>query len=139
MTFTLLTRSNVVWLPWLLVRIVRSCNITQECSTCKYQQTQCQEYYTPFAHTTHSATGLIDSVYIPISLCTQVNTNACASGPCFHDGTCVDGVEVDAYTCDCVTGWEGPRCENVTDNCADPSPCLGGANCLNVFGDFICQ
>ncbi len=38
--------------------------------------------------------------------------NECASFPCAHGGTCNDFVN--AYTCDCASGWTGPHCSEGT-------------------------
>jgi len=35
--------------------------------------------------------------------------NECASSPCLHGGTCLDGVN--AYTCTCSAGYSGRNCE----------------------------
>ena len=32
--------------------------------------------------------------------------------PCFHDGTCMDGINT--YTCECVAGYDGDQCETGT-------------------------
>ena len=34
--------------------------------------------------------------------------NDCATNLCQNGGTCIDGV--DAFTCDCATGYEGEDC-----------------------------
>ena len=39
----------------------------------------------------------------------SIDTDECASSPCQNGGTCTDGV--DAYTCACVSGWEGEECQ----------------------------
>ena len=38
------------------------------------------------------------------------NVDECASDPCQHDATCVDGV--DEFTCLCVPGYTGAQCES---------------------------
>ncbi len=38
-----------------------------------------------------------------------LDINECASGPCLHGGTCVDGIN--RFTCNCAPGWTGTRCE----------------------------
>lgn len=47
-----------------------------------------------------------------LTLCAILNLpdiNECSSGPCQNGGTCTDGVN--GYTCRCVSGWEGDRCD----------------------------
>lgn len=39
-----------------------------------------------------------------------VDVNDCVGDPCQNGGTCVDGVN--AFTCTCVTGYDGVNCEN---------------------------
>ena len=34
----------------------------------------------------------------------------CASSPCLNGGLCLDGI--DRYTCICLSGWSGDRCQN---------------------------
>jgi hypothetical protein len=58
----------------------------------------------------------------------------CVPGACDH-GACVDGVN--AFTCACDPGWEGPRCEHAIDECA-PNPCQNGGTCSDGVADFTC-
>ena len=39
----------------------------------------------------------------------EENIDECASLPCKHGGTCVDGVN--SFSCSCFYGWGGPTCE----------------------------
>ena len=45
------------------------------------------------------------SVIIPTDI------NECLSNPCTNDGTCVNGPQPDYFTCNCVLGWVGLKCE----------------------------
>ena len=38
-----------------------------------------------------------------------IDINECVSSPCENGGTCQDGVN--EYTCRCIPGWTGDRCE----------------------------
>ena len=66
----------------------------------------------------------------------QTDINDCASEPCRHGGTCTDGVN--EYTCACVDGWIGDRCEKIRDNCEVDS-CQQGSKCLSVFPGVSCR
>ena len=35
--------------------------------------------------------------------------NDCAGSPCLNGGTCTDGVN--SFTCQCLPGYQGTRCE----------------------------
>jgi len=65
----------------------------------------------------------------------EINTNECASNPCKHGGTCVDGIA--SYTCTCLTGYTGSNCETDNfDECAS-SPCMNGASCVAPFNQDL--
>ena len=38
-----------------------------------------------------------------------LDIDECASNPCQHNSTCVDGVA--SYTCDCLAGFTGAECQ----------------------------
>src|SRR6185312_8287489 len=48
-------------------------------------------------------------------LCTT-DINECASNPCFHGGTCVDGVN--SFHCLCPDGWTDNTCFTDINECA---------------------
>ncbi|XP_064008400.1 inactive serine protease PAMR1 isoform X3 [Pogoniulus pusillus] len=52
---------------------------------------------------------------------------ACSSSPCLHDGTCVLD-RSGAYSCACLAGYTGSRCENFLDEktCSDPGGPVNG-------------
>ena len=39
-----------------------------------------------------------------------VDINKCASEPCLHNGTCINGI--DTYQCQCAAGYNGSHCQN---------------------------
>ena len=43
--------------------------------------------------------------------------------------SCLDGVA--AYTCDCLPGYSGPKCEQNIDECVN-NDCRNGANCTDL-------
>ena len=44
---------------------------------------------------------------------------------------------MNGFTCSCLLGYTGIRCEQDINECS-PSPCLQGAQCLNLVGQFEC-
>jgi hypothetical protein len=62
-----------------------------------------------------------------------VDISECSSSPCQNDGTCSEGACTDAacvveWSCACVSGWEGGKCEDDVDECA-LHPCTNGGAC----------
>ena len=69
--------------------------------------------------------------------CTHAVIDPCDSSPCANNGSCVPGMgpprsRVD-YTCQCVAGYTGSRCEVNIDDCQSAiypnnSMCVDGVN-----------
>ena len=55
-----------------------------------------------------------NNIYVPDSFLYKfsVEINACDSSPCFNGGTCLDILNVYAYTCQCPSGYYGSNCES---------------------------
>eukprot|EP01047_Picozoa_sp_COSAG01_P006930 COSAG01_NODE_256_length_20138_cov_24.233694_6_plen_725_part_00 len=66
----------------------------------------------------------------------DVNIDDCASQPCLHGATCVDGVN--SYTCSCAAGYAGLSCDVNIDDCAS-HPCLHGATCVDGVNSYTCS
>ncbi|KAJ8263345.1 hypothetical protein COCON_G00158020 [Conger conger] len=64
-----------------------------------------------------------------------VGSAVCSSQPCLHDGVCEDLFNL--FNCSCVSGWEGPHCEQDADDCA-AGPCVHG-DCTDRLADFSCD
>ncbi|XP_035227160.1 fat-like cadherin-related tumor suppressor homolog isoform X3 [Stegodyphus dumicola] len=60
----------------------------------------------------------------------------CGSQPCANGGAC--NATGNAFTCQCLARFLGPRCEIDTNPCAS-NPCLNGATCHNVNNSFRCD
>jgi probable HAF family extracellular repeat protein len=59
----------------------------------------------------------------------------CADDPCENGGTC-EG-EAGAFTCECLAGFAGRRCELNVDDCA-VDRCLNGGLCTDGINDYEC-
>ncbi|XP_020615254.1 fibropellin-3-like [Orbicella faveolata] len=66
----------------------------------------------------------------------ELDINECASNPCLNDGTCTD--RVNGFTCSCVPGFSGNRCETDIDECAS-SPCLNSGTCTDHVARYSCN
>lgn len=64
-----------------------------------------------------------------------VGSPVCSPQTCMNDGVCEDLFNL--FNCSCAPGWEGPRCEQDTDDCA-AAPCLHGS-CADLLADFSCD
>lgn len=58
----------------------------------------------------------------------QAEIDECEEHPCQNGATCQDHVA--AYSCLCVTGFQGPDCELNIDECAS-TPCLNEGRCID--------
>lgn len=102
-------------------------------STCNIDRDECsigKEKEKLLTHVTNTSARphLISSM--PWSAPSSSGTN-----PCEHGGQCVntDG----SFTCNCVRGYAGPRCEQDVNECAS-SPCQNDGTCLDRIGDYTC-
>lgn len=62
-------------------------------------------------------------------------TIVCRSDPCSNGGICEDGI--DTFTCTCLPGFRGPRCEEDINEC-ESNPCKNGANCTDCVNSYTC-
>jgi fibulin 1/2 len=60
----------------------------------------------------------------------------CLSFPCHNYGSCMDGES--QYTCVCVEGYIGLRCETDVDECSS-NPCTDNQTCVNGVNQYICD
>ncbi|XP_071532640.1 uncharacterized protein eys [Panulirus ornatus] len=61
---------------------------------------------------------------------------ACISNPCAH-GVCVDQLNSSSYSCFCVDGYTGLRCQTNWDDCWS-APCRNGATCVDLVAALTC-
>uniref|UniRef100_W5KXV1 Crumbs cell polarity complex component 2b n=1 Tax=Astyanax mexicanus TaxID=7994 RepID=W5KXV1_ASTMX len=64
-----------------------------------------------------------------------LGASVCDSQPCLNDGECRD--IFNHYSCHCVTGWGGDRCQDEVDECAS-GPCVHGI-CRDLLGGYQCE
>ncbi|XP_070205241.1 fibropellin-1-like isoform X4 [Littorina saxatilis] len=71
-----------------------------------------------------------------VKSCANVpDADDCASGPCLNGGACTD--LVGSYSCACLPGYSGSRCENNINECAS-NPCFNGGTCTDGVDSFTC-
>lgn len=58
----------------------------------------------------------------------------CRSQPCLNGGACED--QFNQFSCACLPGWGGERCQSDLDECAS-QPCVHGS-CRDVLAGFRC-
>ncbi|XP_051892977.1 protein crumbs homolog 1-like [Pristis pectinata] len=64
-----------------------------------------------------------------------LGAEVCSPNPCLNNGMCED--LFDLFQCDCISGWEGTRCEVSVDDCVS-RPCIHG-NCSNLLQGYRCN
>ncbi|XP_077861666.1 uncharacterized protein LOC102808514 [Saccoglossus kowalevskii] len=74
---------------------------------------------------------------IRISTTTKPNTTVVPEicNECLNGGTCTGNSQ--SFTCACVSGYEGIRCETDIDDC-DPNPCLNSGVCEDGINIYTC-
>ncbi|VDK46708.1 unnamed protein product [Cylicostephanus goldi] len=62
----------------------------------------------------------------------------CDSNPCLNDGVCKPDYVLKTYTCECVAGYSGKKCEYAPQ--CGTNPCLHGGTCVeNYDGTYKCN
>ncbi|CAF4177318.1 unnamed protein product, partial [Rotaria magnacalcarata] len=59
----------------------------------------------------------------------------CSQNPCMNGGQCFAN-NVGGFSCQCPSGFDGPRCED-RDPCASV-PCMNQGTCMRENGGFRC-
>ena len=72
----------------------------------------------------------------------ECDVQPCDINPCENGGTCEVVGNGTGFTCNCLSGFSGPSCENIEDPCTD-SPCSAGSTCVpnmsNGMINFLCE
>ena len=63
--------------------------------------------------------------------------DACTSQPCANGSTCT--VSGNKFSCICLSGYTGQKCEIDVNECATPGLCQHGGTCVNLPGSYRCQ
>uniref|UniRef100_A0A8C0GY29 Neurogenic locus notch homolog protein 2 n=1 Tax=Chelonoidis abingdonii TaxID=106734 RepID=A0A8C0GY29_CHEAB len=63
--------------------------------------------------------------------------DACMSQPCANGSTCITSGS--GFSCTCLAGYTGPKCEIDLNECATPGQCQNGGTCHNLPGSYQCQ
>ncbi|RUS88672.1 hypothetical protein EGW08_003567, partial [Elysia chlorotica] len=75
------------------------------------------------------------------------STSPCSSSPCLYGGECFNIVQTtgasssDEFSCKCLDGFSGDRCEldiSIDTSLCAPSPCRNGGTCVEYDGEFLC-
>ncbi|XP_071129047.1 uncharacterized protein [Mytilus edulis] len=66
----------------------------------------------------------------------EMEVNHCLSEPCYNNGTCTSTPT--SYTCDCLNGTTGARCETDDNSECTNSTCINGGVCINKINSFTC-
>lgn len=59
----------------------------------------------------------------------EAEVDECASAPCLHGGSCLDGLG--SYRCVCAPGFGGASCQLDLDECQS-QPCVHGGVCHDL-------
>ncbi|XP_077968899.1 uncharacterized protein LOC120344327 isoform X6 [Styela clava] len=60
----------------------------------------------------------------------------CLSSPCKNNGDCQN--KKDGFSCSCVSGYRGNRCEININDCL-PNPCQNEGKCVDRVNDYLCS
>ncbi|KAB0392650.1 hypothetical protein E2I00_008240, partial [Balaenoptera physalus] len=66
----------------------------------------------------------------------EAEVDECASAPCLHGGSCLDGLG--SYRCACAPGFGGASCQLDLDECQS-QPCVHGGVCHDLVNGFRCD
>ncbi|XP_036174838.1 sushi, nidogen and EGF-like domain-containing protein 1 isoform X2 [Myotis myotis] len=82
----------------------------------------------------------IDDAQVRVGGCAHATSVCLALRPCLNGGKCIDDCVTGnpSYTCSCLSGFTGRRCQLDVDECAS-HPCQNGGTCTHSVNSFSCQ
>uniref|UniRef100_A0A672YGL2 Sushi, nidogen and EGF-like domains 1 n=1 Tax=Sphaeramia orbicularis TaxID=375764 RepID=A0A672YGL2_9TELE len=82
----------------------------------------------------------IDDAHVEVGGCNNSASVCPHLRPCLNGGQCIDDCITGnpSFTCSCLAGFTGRRCQIDVDECAS-YPCQNGGTCKDQINSFICQ
>uniref|UniRef100_A0A3B4VL62 Sushi, nidogen and EGF-like domain-containing protein 1 n=1 Tax=Seriola dumerili TaxID=41447 RepID=A0A3B4VL62_SERDU len=82
----------------------------------------------------------IDNAHVEVGGCNNSASVCPHLRPCLNGGQCIDDCITGnpSFTCSCLAGFTGRRCQIDVDECAS-YPCQNGGTCKDQINSFICQ
>ncbi|XP_055363642.1 sushi, nidogen and EGF-like domain-containing protein 1 isoform X2 [Betta splendens] len=82
----------------------------------------------------------IDDAHVELSDCNNSASVCPHLRPCLNGGQCIDDCIKGnpSFTCSCLAGFTGRRCQINVNECAS-HPCQNGGTCTDQINSFICQ
>ncbi|XP_013363511.1 PREDICTED: sushi, nidogen and EGF-like domain-containing protein 1 isoform X2 [Chinchilla lanigera] len=82
----------------------------------------------------------IDDAQVRVGGCGHTTSVCLALRPCLNGGKCIDDCVTGnpSYTCSCLAGFTGRRCQLDVNECAS-RPCQNGGTCTHGVNSFSCQ
>uniref|UniRef100_A0AAZ3NXK6 Sushi, nidogen and EGF-like domains 1 n=1 Tax=Oncorhynchus tshawytscha TaxID=74940 RepID=A0AAZ3NXK6_ONCTS len=81
----------------------------------------------------------IDNAQVEVGGCNDSASVCPHLRPCLNGGRCIDDCITGnpSFTCSCLAGFTGPRCQIDVEECS--YPCQNGGTCSDQVNGFICQ
>ncbi|KAM9385652.1 sushi, nidogen and EGF-like domain-containing protein 1 [Pholidichthys leucotaenia] len=82
----------------------------------------------------------IDDANVEVGGCNNSASVCPHLRPCLNGGQCIDDCITGnpSFTCSCLAGFTGRRCQINVDECSS-NPCQNGGTCKDQINGFICQ